>query len=115
VNPPIQPGGNIHGLHHTSVSGNLATRGQGTKLAPMTVTPADTRLSDVMQQYWVNFVRTGDPNGSGLPAWPGFRARERAYVQLAQDGVTAKQGLRRSQCDVYIEHVDRVNGHNPGR
>ena len=22
------------------------------------------------QGYWVNFAKTGDPNGAGLPAWP---------------------------------------------
>jgi para-nitrobenzyl esterase len=60
-----------------------------------------------MQQYWVNFVKTGDPNGPGLPAWTGFRDPERTYVQLAEAGVTVKQGLRRSQCDVYIEDINR--------
>jgi para-nitrobenzyl esterase len=115
VNPPIQPGGNIHGLNGTYVLGTLATRGKGTKLAPMTVTPADTRLSDVMQQYWVNFIRTGDPNGPGPSAWPGFQEPERSYVQLAEAGVTVKQGLRRSQCDVYIEHVDSLNRRRPDR
>ena len=115
VDPPIQPGGNIHGLNGTYVLGTLATRGEGTKLAPMTVTPADTRLSDVMQQYWVNFIRTGDPNGPGLSTWPGFREPERSYVQLAEAGVTVKQGLRRSQCEVYIEHVDSLNRRRPDR
>lgn len=30
----------------------------------------DFALSETMQQYWVNFARTGDPNGPGLPPWP---------------------------------------------
>jgi len=109
ASPPIQPGGNIHGLHGSYVMGTLATRGEGTKLQPMTVTPEDTKLSDLMQQYWVNFIKTGDPNGPALPVWPGFREPERTYVQLAEAGVIAKQGLRRSQCDIYIEHIDRLN------
>lgn len=32
--------------------------------------PEDHKLSELMQNYWVNFVKKGDPNGSGLPEWP---------------------------------------------
>ena len=32
-------------------------------------TPADRALSDAMIGYLVNFARTGNPNGAGLPLW----------------------------------------------
>ena len=35
-------------------------------------TAADRALSDRVSSYWLNFVRTGNPNGAGLPRWPAF-------------------------------------------
>lgn len=45
--------------------GNLGTQ-------PYNYEPGDWELSELMQRYWVNFARTGDPNGERLPAWPDF-------------------------------------------
>ncbi len=40
----------------------------------MKIRPEDRALSEQMQQYWVNFAKTGDPNGPGLPKWPTYNA-----------------------------------------
>jgi para-nitrobenzyl esterase len=34
----------------------------------------DYRVSQVMQAYFANFVKSGDPNGGGLPKWPANRS-----------------------------------------
>jgi len=35
-------------------------------------TPKDEALSEMMRSYWTNFVKTGNPNGAGLPNWPAY-------------------------------------------
>ena len=63
----------------------------------------DTKLADLIETYWTNFAKTGDPNGPGLPKWPEQDAMG-TYIQLQQDGsVQTATGLRKAQCDVYRE------------
>lgn len=42
----------------------------------------DYELSDTMQQYWVNFAKTGNPNGDGLPNWEMRDENQSKLLQL---------------------------------
>jgi para-nitrobenzyl esterase len=40
----------------------------------------DLELSDMISSYWVNFARSGDPNGPGLPDWPAFTENDQKVM-----------------------------------
>ena len=42
----------------------------------------DHKLSDLMSTYWVNFAKTGNPNGKDLPEWPAFDAKKDLLMGL---------------------------------
>jgi para-nitrobenzyl esterase len=56
--------------------------------------PVDRTLSDQMTTYWANFARTGDPNGSGLPAWPRYESASRRVMHLDTVVKDAPDSLR---------------------
>ncbi|RZK37302.1 MAG: carboxylesterase family protein, partial [Hymenobacter sp.] len=37
-------------------------------------TPEDYKVSKEMQAYFANFIKTGNPNGAGLPTWAPLKA-----------------------------------------
>ena len=45
--------------------------------------PAEAALTEIIQQYWVNFAKTGNPNGKGLPYWPAFDKDRPTTMQFA--------------------------------
>lgn len=48
-------------------------------------TDEDRALSHELRSYWVNFARTGDPNGPGLPRWPEFQPGKATVMALGKD------------------------------
>ena len=44
--------------------------------------PADDALAHDMAAYWVNFIKTGNPNGSRLPQWPSYLPADKQVMML---------------------------------
>ncbi len=66
--PPIRPGmpsGAIHGAELPYMFGTL-------KVRDMAWTENDYAMSELMMDYWSNFVKNGNPNGTGLTPWPSY-------------------------------------------
>jgi para-nitrobenzyl esterase len=55
---------------------------------PVPWTDVDARLAAAMSSYWVNFARSGDPNGPGLPPWS---ASTTGQTQVLGDTVTTER------------------------
>ncbi len=56
-------------------SGELAYVFNTLALANRPWQPSDYKLSETMAHYWVNFIKTGNPNGAGLPRWMNYDAK----------------------------------------
>jgi len=65
------------------------------------------KLSDAMETYWTNFAKTGDPNGSGLPAWPKYGATTKQYMDFTSDGPIQKAAMQAGACSAFLEKVTR--------
>ena len=58
----------------------------------------DQRLADQMADYWVNFARSGNPNGKDLAVWPEYDVKSEGYLEL--DGsVETKRHLLKARLD----------------
>ncbi len=71
---PQAPVGPSHAAEIGYVFGNLSGPGGGPSGLRGPPEPADIALSKLVQSYWVNFAKTGNPNAPGLPPWPAFTA-----------------------------------------
>ncbi|HEU0311328.1 MAG TPA: carboxylesterase/lipase family protein [Sphingomicrobium sp.] len=88
--------GPTHGAELPYVFGDLDSRAASW-------TAADQKLASTVQQYWTNFARSGDPNGTGLPRWPRFDDDQAMVMQLGPESRAAAL-----TDDARLKRIDRV-------
>jgi para-nitrobenzyl esterase len=82
--------GAFHSLEVPYVFGSLRDK----EWQWLPTTADDASLSDLLQTYWTNFAKTGNPNASGLPDWPAWNDDKREFLVVNRDAsVTAQRNF----------------------
>jgi para-nitrobenzyl esterase len=101
--PPAR--GAVHSADIEYFMGNLATN------TVYAWTDEDEQLSELMQQYYANFVRSGDPNGPGLPQWPPANVGDTVRIMRLDIESAAEPDSNRAR---YL-FLDGLIGRKPAR
>jgi len=79
---PLEPGAPRQGAAHASEIAYVFQNLDKPRIIPDRTSPKlamesakDVEVADMISSYWVNFAKTGDPNGKGLAQWPVFKDR----------------------------------------
>jgi len=72
--PQFKDWGAAHGSEIAFVFGNFT--------AAMSATANDKTVENSVSSYWVNFAKSGDPNGSGMASWPAFAGANPQVMNL---------------------------------
>ena len=65
----------------------------------------DRVVAKAMMDYWTNFARTGNPNGTGITVWPLYDYQKDPYLDI-KSPVASAEGLRTQKSDYW----DRARG-----
>jgi para-nitrobenzyl esterase len=69
--------------------------------------PEDKEVARIMNGYWVNFAKTGNPNGDVLPKWPLYNPKTNEILDVQPDGKpVAKPDPRKARLDVIEKAVN---------
>jgi para-nitrobenzyl esterase len=97
--------GASHGSEIAYVFNNLHAR-----WGADTITPKEQVVARMMNTYWANFTKTGDPNGKGLPKWPVYDPKKDEIMEFQLDGKpVGKPDPRKEKLDVIEKAVTSGN------
>lgn len=75
------------------------------------MTDVDTHMAQIMPQYWINFIKTGNPNANGLPYWTTYRQNE-PTVMTMKNGFHLTTAPNQEQMDFWEEFFTNMRVKN---
>ena len=91
-----RPRGAVHSAEIEYAMGNLDSN------KVYAWTPDDYKVSGIMQDYFANFIKTGNPNGKGLPNWPTYDTAQRMTIDVNTRAEPEKVRLRYQLLDQFF-------------
>ena len=64
------------------------------------LTDADKATAQAANAYWVNFAKTGNPSGKGLPDWPAYSPKTDILMDFSLSGPVAKPDPWKDRLDL---------------
>jgi para-nitrobenzyl esterase len=65
------------------------------------VTAADKAMGAIASAYWVEFAKTGDPNGSGRPLWPRHDPASGRVINFTNMGAVVEADPLQARLDLW--------------
>jgi para-nitrobenzyl esterase len=64
----------------------------------------DLKIEETMNNYWVNFVKTGNPNGEGMPEWKAFEKSTGMVMEIG-DKLRLSHGIYKNESNFLGEII----------
>jgi para-nitrobenzyl esterase len=76
------------------------------------ISETDKAVATMMNTYWVNFAKYGNPNGVGLSKWPKFSTDTDEFIEFLGDGTAiGEANPKKKRLDLIQKAVESGNLH----
>lgn len=101
-----------YGASHASEIGYVFDNLRSWNGAPSQFTTRDSAVAKMMNSYWTNFAKTGNPNGNGLANWAVFDTAKNEILEIKPDGTAVSESdPRKARLDLIEKAVTSGNLH----